>query len=73
MAIFVLLSNSKMTHIPKDKILILDGATGTMIQRYGLSEADYRDGVFEKSKVDLHGNSECLNRSEEHTSELQSR
>ena len=61
MAIFVLLSNSKMTHIPKDKILILDGATGTMIQRYGLSEADYRDGVFEKSKVELHGNSECLN------------
>ena len=50
-----------MTHIPKDKILILDGATGTMIQRYGLSEADYRDGVFEKSKVELHGNSECLN------------
>ena len=61
MAIFVLLSNSKMTHIPKDKILILDGATGTMIQRYGLREADYRDGVFEKSKVELHGNSECLN------------
>ena len=61
MAIFVLLSNSMMTHIPKDKILILDGATGTMIQRYGLSEADYRDGVFEKSKVELHGNSECLN------------
>ena len=50
-----------MTYIPKDKILILDGATGTMIQRHGLSEADYRDGGFEESRVELLGNNECLN------------
>ena len=50
-----------MTYIPKDKILILDGATGTMIQRHGLSEADYRDGGFEDSRVELLGNNECLN------------
>ena len=29
-----------------DRILILDGAMGTMIQRYGLTEADYRGEVF---------------------------
>ena len=50
-----------MTYIPKDKILILDGATGTMIQRYGLTEADYRNGAFEECKAELSGNSECLN------------
>ena len=50
-----------MTYIPKDKILILDGATGTMIQRYGLTESDYRDGGFEDSSVELLGNNECLN------------
>ena len=50
-----------MTYIPKDKILILDGATGTMIQRYGLSEADYREGGFEDRPVELFGNNECLN------------
>ena len=61
MAIFVLLSNSKMTYIPKDRILILDGATGTMIQRHGLKEADYRDGIFEECGTELLGNNECLN------------
>ena len=50
-----------MTYVPKDKILILDGATGTMIQRYGLTEADYRNGGFEECKAELLGNNECLN------------
>ena len=61
MAIFVLLSVQKMTYIPQDKILILDGATGTMIQRHSLTESDYRDGAFEECKAELRGNSECLN------------
>ena len=30
-----------------DKILILDGAMGTMIQKHGLSETDYRCGPFQ--------------------------
>ena len=45
----------------KSKIYILDGATGTMIQRYGLSENDYREGGFEECDVELLGNNECLN------------
>ena len=61
MAIFVLLSVYKMAYIPQDKILILDGATGTMIQRHSLTESDYRDGAFEECKAELRGNSECLN------------
>ena len=50
-----------MSYIPKDKILILDGATGTMIQKHGLTEADYREGGFENSTTELFGNNECLN------------
>ena len=47
--------------ILKDKIYILDGATGTMIQRYGLGESDYREGAFEGCAAELLGNNECLN------------
>ena len=44
-----------------DRILILDGAMGTMIQRYGLTEADYRGEVFGSISKELKGNNECLN------------
>lgn len=50
-----------MISIPKDRILILDGAMGTIIQRYGLTEADYRRGSFEDCPKELLGNNECLN------------
>ena len=50
-----------MTFIPKDKILVLDGAMGTMIQRYGLSEDDYHTGPFAACSKELYGNNECLN------------
>ena len=43
------------------RILILDGAMGTMIQRYGLTEADYRSGELSGCAKELKGNSECLN------------
>ena len=50
-----------MTNIPNDKILILDGAMGTMIQRYGLTEEDYHKGPFSDCVKELKGNNECLN------------
>ena len=50
-----------MTFIPEDKILVLDGAMGTMIQRYGLSEDDYHTGPFAACNKELYGNNECLN------------
>ena len=43
-----------------ERILILDGAMGTMIQKYGLSEDDYRGDVFKNSQTDLKGNNETL-------------
>jgi len=45
----------------KDRILVLDGAMGTMIQRFGLGEEDYHAGPFAACRKDLKGNNECLN------------
>lgn len=50
-----------MISIPEDRILILDGAMGTMIQRYRLSEEDYRGSTFSGHTKELKGNNECLN------------
>ena len=42
------------------RILILDGAMGTMIQQYKLTEADYRGERFKDHPQDLKGNNELL-------------
>ena len=42
------------------RIVILDGAMGTMIQRLKLGEADYRGTRFADSPRDLKGNNELL-------------
>jgi 5-methyltetrahydrofolate--homocysteine methyltransferase len=44
----------------KQRILILDGAMGTMIQRYKLVDADYRGERFKDHPKDLKGNNELL-------------
>jgi 5-methyltetrahydrofolate--homocysteine methyltransferase len=42
------------------RIVIIDGAMGTMIQRYKLGEADYRGERFKDHPKDLKGNNELL-------------
>jgi 5-methyltetrahydrofolate--homocysteine methyltransferase len=42
------------------RIVLLDGAMGTMIQRRGLAEADYRGNRFENHPKDLKGNADVL-------------
>jgi 5-methyltetrahydrofolate--homocysteine methyltransferase len=52
-----------MSHIESalaSRILIIDGAMGTMIQRYNLSEADYRGERFKGWPSDLKGNNDLL-------------
>jgi 5-methyltetrahydrofolate--homocysteine methyltransferase len=44
----------------KERILILDGAMGTMIQRYKLDEAGYRGERFKDHGHDLKGNNDLL-------------
>src|SRR5687767_3534639 len=48
----------------EQRILIIDGAMGTMIQRYKLSEADYRGERFKNWPSDLKGNNDLLNLSQ---------
>jgi len=43
-----------------ERIAILDGAMGTMIQRHKLEEEDYRGEKFKNSPVDLKGNNDLL-------------
>lgn len=44
----------------KSRILVLDGAMGTMIQRYELSEEDFRGDRFADFHVSLQGNNDLL-------------
>ena len=44
----------------KNKILVLDGAMGTMIQRFSLSEDDFRGHRFKNHDCDLRGNNDLL-------------
>ncbi len=43
-----------------ERILVLDGAMGTMIQSYKLTEADYRGERFSEHGTDLKGNNDLL-------------
>lgn len=45
----------------KERILILDGAMGTVIQQYKLTEEDYRGERFRDFHKDVRGNNELLN------------
>ena len=44
----------------KERVLVLDGAMGTMIQRYNLTEKDYRGEQFKNHHSDLKGNNDLL-------------
>lgn len=44
----------------EDRVLVLDGAMGTMIQRYNLQEDDFRGDRFKNLDVDLKGNNDLL-------------
>ncbi|MFO7671996.1 MAG: methionine synthase, partial [Bacteroidales bacterium] len=46
--------------ILKERLLLLDGAMGTMIQRFNLSEEDYRGEKFKNHHSDLKGNNDLL-------------
>ena len=51
---------AQLPEILQQRIVILDGAMGTMIQRYKLSEADYRGERFASHGKDLKGNNDLL-------------
>ncbi len=50
----------ELRRLLQQRILILDGAMGTMIQRHRLGEADYRGERFRDFPRDLKGNNDLL-------------
>ena len=50
----------KLEELVKEKILVLDGAMGTMIQRYNLSEEDFRGDRFKDFHLEIKGNNDIL-------------
>lgn len=53
-------SMNDIRDILKQRILIIDGAMGTMIQQYKLTEADYRGERFKDWPSDVKGNNDLL-------------
>lgn len=53
-------SEKSLSDLVRERILILDGAMGTMIQRHKLGEAEYRGERFSDWPRDLKGNNDLL-------------
>jgi len=51
---------SNIRNILKQRILVLDGAMGTMLQRYNFSEEDFRGERFKDYPTSLKGNNDLL-------------
>src|SRR3989338_5107453 len=58
--------NHPLQQLLKERILILDGAMGTMIQRHKLDEKAYRGKEFANHPSDLKGNNELLSLTQPH-------
>ncbi|MBN1586913.1 MAG: homocysteine S-methyltransferase family protein, partial [Candidatus Omnitrophica bacterium] len=54
------ITSKEFLQLAREKILILDGAMGTMIQRHALQEKDFRGKRFAGHPVDLKGNNDLL-------------
>jgi 5-methyltetrahydrofolate--homocysteine methyltransferase len=52
--------STELRELLAQRLLILDGAMGTMVQRHGLVEADYRGSRFAAHGKDLKGNNDLL-------------
>ena len=50
-----------LREVIKDRIIILDGAMGTMIQQYGLEEDDFRGYRYRNAEGMMKGNNDMLN------------
>lgn len=57
---------SKIEDLLQQKILILDGAMGTMLQEYKFSENDFRGDRFKDWPVSLKGNNDLLSLTQPH-------
>ena len=56
----------KIQEILKERVLVLDGAMGTMLQRYKFTEEDFRGERFKDWKHPLQGNNDLLSLTQPH-------
>jgi 5-methyltetrahydrofolate--homocysteine methyltransferase len=56
----MLVTLKELQNLLRERILLLDGAMGTMIQSYNLSEADFRGYKLREHRHDLKGNNDLL-------------
>src|SRR5437870_8144781 len=54
-------SEQRLCQLASERILVLDGAMGTMIQALGLEEAGFRGARFDAWNRELRGNNDLLN------------
>jgi 5-methyltetrahydrofolate--homocysteine methyltransferase len=54
------LQRPTLAQVMRERILVLDGAMGTLIQAHGLSEAEFRGERFAVHASDLQGNNDLL-------------
>ena len=59
----------QLEQIARKRVLVLDGAMGTMIQQYNLEEKDYRSARFADIEQDVQGNNELLSLTQPHVIE----
>jgi len=59
----------QLEQIARKRVLVLDGAMGTMIQEYKLEEKDYRSARFADIEQDVQGNNELLSLTQPHVIE----
>lgn len=50
----------QLEHLSHERILLLDGAMGSLIQTFGLDEQDFRSHRFANHPIDLKGNNDLL-------------
>ena len=60
------MSQQSIREVLKDRILVIDGAMGTMIQAYQLEEKDYRGERFADFPKDIKGNNDLLSLTQPH-------
>ncbi len=53
-------TEDRFAELLRERILVLDGAMGSLIQSHGLSEADFRGELFADHPRDLQGNNDIL-------------
>ncbi len=57
---------NKIKDILKERILVIDGAMGTMIQNYQLTEEDYKGEKFKNFEREIKGNNDVLSLTQPH-------